>query len=257
MFNEKEKEFSSKQGKEIPVWKSPKYEEAKKKAIELIESKKYGLEESDFWILMNETKSGSMMYSGLILSHNGCLKINDKQEENMKFKPSCMTLDKEGYGNSLVYTYINDEQGVYEVGEVSKDNCKNAYPYAMALKRCMDRVILKNCKLAYAGVYSDSEADEFAEPHDKPAKNKSVEKIVEQMPTAVRDITELELDTLLRLFVEKEITDEMVQQTLDLYKIKDLSELNDVQYAQILRKLKGDKANGETNENKPNGTEIA
>ena len=76
------------------------------------------------------------------------------------------------------------------------------------------------------------------------------------MPTT-RKITELELDKLLKLFVDKKITDEVVQQTLDLYKISDLSELNDVQYAQILRKLKGDKANGETNENKPNGTEIA
>lgn len=86
----------------------------------------------------------------------------------------------------------------------------------------------------------------------------SKKKVPEQppMPTT-RKITELELDTLLKLFVDKKITDEIVQQTLDLYKISDLSELNDVQYAQILRKLKGDKANGETNENKPNGTEIA
>ena len=50
MFNEKESEYSVKQGKEIPVWKSPKYEEAKKKAIELIDSKKYDLVEGDFWI---------------------------------------------------------------------------------------------------------------------------------------------------------------------------------------------------------------
>lgn len=166
MFNEKEKEYSNKRGEDIPVYQSPKYLEAKKKAIELIDGKKFDLVEGDFWILMNETKTGKMMYTGLIISHNGCLKINDKIEEKMKFKPSCMTLDKEGYGNSLVYTYINDEQGVYEVGEVSASNCKNAYPYAMALKRCMDRVILKNCKLAYSGVYSDSEADEFAGKND-------------------------------------------------------------------------------------------
>lgn len=86
----------------------------------------------------------------------------------------------------------------------------------------------------------------------------SKKKVPEQPPVpTTRKITELELDTLLKLFVDKKITDEVVQQTLDLYKISDLSELNDVQYAQILRKLKGDKANGETNENKPNGTEIA
>ena len=46
---------------------------------------------------------------------------------------------------------------------MSQHNCKNAYPYAMALKRCFDRVVLKNSKLAYDGVYSDSEADEFKE----------------------------------------------------------------------------------------------
>ena len=77
-FNEKEKEYSAKQGAEIPVWKSPKYEESKKKAIEMIDSGKYDLTDGDFWILMNETKNGKMAYTGLIISHNGCLKINDK-----------------------------------------------------------------------------------------------------------------------------------------------------------------------------------
>ena len=78
MFNENKKEYSKKQGKEIEVWQSPKYIEARDKAIELINSKKYDLTEGDFWILMNETKSGKMGYTGLIISHNGCLKINDK-----------------------------------------------------------------------------------------------------------------------------------------------------------------------------------
>ena len=36
----------------------------------------------------------------------------------------------------------------------------------MALKRCFDRVVLKISRLAYAGVYSDSEADEFKRPDD-------------------------------------------------------------------------------------------
>lgn len=158
MFNENKKEYSKKQGKEIEVWQSPKYIEARDKAIELINSKKYDLTEGDFWILMNETKSGKMGYTGLIISHNGCLKINDKIEN--KIKPECFTMmTTSGYNNSLVYTYCDED--VYEVGEVSKDNCTNAYPYAMAFKRCFDRVVLKKCKLAYAGVYSDSEAEEF------------------------------------------------------------------------------------------------
>ncbi len=169
-FGEKKTEYNAKLGKEVEVWQSPKYLEAKKKAIEIIESginHKQVLSEADFWILMNATKSGKMAYTGLIISHNGCLKINDALQENDRFKPSCMSLDKDGYKGSLVYSYSNDEQGIYEVGEVSDKNCTNAYPYAMALKRCMDRVILKSSKLAYSGIYSDSEAEEFKNEPDE------------------------------------------------------------------------------------------
>ena len=144
-------------------WQSPKYIEATKKAIETLESEQYKnvLTEADFWQLTGKTKTGKIAYNGLIISHNGCLKINDSLPEEKRFKPSCISCEVNGYGGTLVYTYINDDQGIYEVGEVSKSNCTNSYPYAMALKRCMDRVILKNSRLAYAGIYSDSEAEEF------------------------------------------------------------------------------------------------
>lgn len=226
MFNEKEKEFSNKQGKEIQVWQTPKYQQAKKKAIELIDSKKYDLVEGDFWILMNETKTGKTMYTGLIISHNGCLKINDKIEDKLKFKPSCLSLDKDGYANSLVYTYINDEQGIYEVGEVSADNCKNAYPYAMALKRCMDRVILKNCKLAYDGVYSDSEAEEFNQPQE------------EQQEELSKKITKEQADVLLKVFENLNIAEGDVKKSLANMGVSTVQDLNNEQYAMILRKLK-------------------
>ena len=116
---------------------------------------------------MNETKTGKMMYTGLIISHNACLKINDNMPEKDKFNPDCVSVDKAGYGNSLVFTYANKQQGLYEVGEASAQNCKNAYPYAMAYKRLFDRVVLKICKLAFDGIYSDSEADEFKERYEE------------------------------------------------------------------------------------------
>lgn len=163
-FGEKQSEFHAKMGKELPVWQSPKYLEAKKKAIEIIECGKYNVSDADFWILMNATKSGKMMYTGLIISHNGCLKINDCLES--KFNPDCVSYDKDGYNGSLVFTYCNAEQGIYEVGEVSKSNCQNEYPYAMAYKRLFDRVVLKLSKLAYSGIYSDSESDEFMQRID-------------------------------------------------------------------------------------------
>lgn len=159
---------------EAGSWQSPKYIEATKKAVEILESEKYKnvLSASDFWQLTGKTKTGKIAYNGLIISHNGCLKINDALDDDKKFRPECVTVEINGFGGSLVYTYICKEQGVYEVGEVSKANCTNAYPYAMALKRCIDRVILKNSRLAYAGIYSDSEAEEFKnEPkEEKPEK---------------------------------------------------------------------------------------
>lgn len=160
-FGEKKEEYNARLKKEVPVWQSPKYISAKEKAIDIIENGQYGLQESDFWILMNATKSGKMAYTGLILSHNGCLKINDLLPDDKKFRPECVTVDKEGFEGSLVYTYCCTGQGLYEVGEVSRSNCQNSYPYAMAFKRLFDRVVLKQSKLAYAGIYSDSESDEF------------------------------------------------------------------------------------------------
>lgn len=182
MFNEKNAEYSVKRKENLKVWKSPKYEKSKETALEII--KKYdNINQGDFWILMNETKSGKMAYTGLIISHNACLKLNDKLPEEDRFKPESVTVNQNGYNGSLVFTYSNEKQGLYEVGEVTSDNCKNAYPYAMALKRCFDRVVLKQTKLAYDGVYSDSEADEFKEPQDDASKP-----ITKQQETKLTDL---------------------------------------------------------------------
>lgn len=160
MFGEKKQE-KNRAGQTVDVWVLPKYEQSKAKALEIID--KYdNIGEGDFWILKNETKSGTVMYSGLIISHNACLKINDALAEKDRFRPDCVTVDKAGYDNSLVYTYCCPEQGIYEVGEASPKNCKQAYPYAMAFKRCYDRMVLKASKLAYDGIYSENEADTFS-----------------------------------------------------------------------------------------------
>ena len=227
-FGEKKTEYNAKLGKECDVWQSPKYIEAKKKAIEAIESDMFKgiLSEADFWILMNATKSGKMAYTGLIISHNGCLKINDVLPEDKRFKPSCMTLDKDGYNGSLVYSYSNDAQGIYEVGEVSSKNCTNAYPYAMALKRCMDRVILKSCKLAYAGIYSDSEAEEFKnEPKEETAPDKpSKAPTKEKAPAANTTSSEIQ-SKLIKLCKEHDLN---INEICKQYKINRNSSVEDI-----------------------------
>lgn len=170
-FGEKKEEYHAKFNEKLPVFQSPKYHQSKAKAIELIESNKYDLKEGDFWILMNATKTKKMMYTGLIISHDGCLKINDKLDEKLKFKPSCVSLVKDEGEKSKVMNYICDEQGIYEFGEISPKNCMNDYPYAMVLKRLMDRVILKNSRVGFHGIYSDSESEDFKQDDLKKANN--------------------------------------------------------------------------------------
>lgn len=228
MFNEQEEEFSNKQNKKLPVWQSPKYLQAKKKAIEIIDKKEYGLTEADFWILMNETKTGKMQYSGLIISHNGCLKINDKLDEGKRFKPNCITIDKEGYNNTLVYTYVNNEQGLYEVGEVSKENCKNSYPYAMALKRCFDRVVLKNSRLAYESIYSDSEGADM-------------QKEEEEETYSDETIDETKINALKKAIKNYKISDSIVGIVLASFNYKKIEDIRVKDYMPVCNALSSKK----------------
>lgn len=189
------KEFGAKStelygGKELPVVAFPKFVAGVEKAREIIKSGLYDVTEKDFWILINFNKEKTKaFYSGLIISHTGCLKINDKLPPEKQFRPSCEHVDKEGYNKSLVFTYICDEQGIYEVGEVNEKNCKNEYPYAMAHKRLFDRVVLKISKLAFSGIYSDSEAEEFSEVNNK------TDAPIEPIEDADTPIVQIEEDT--------------------------------------------------------------
>lgn len=234
-FGEKEVEFIN--GIECPVWQTPKYLEAKKKVIETLESDKYKniLSESDFWILVNTyANKTKAMYSGLIISHNGCLKINDTLEN--KVNPKCFTIDKEGYGNSLVFTYVDDE--VYENGEVNLKNCKNDYPYAMAYKRCFDRVVLKKCKLAYAGIYSDSEAEEFKE---KPEETSEIETKKEDYVKATPE----QVKRLKQVYKGKSLT-----KLLEVNGISDISDMPIEKASELLEtinKIQQDKEFAENN----------
>lgn len=238
MYNFGEKDTEYYKGKNLEVWKSPKYEASKKKIIEILDSKKYNLDESDFWILMNSTKTDKMAYTGLIISHNGCLKINDTLEENQKFRPSCVSIDKDGYKGSLVFTYCCDEQGIYEVGEVSPTNCMNAYPYAMAFKRCFDRVVLKISKLAYYGVYSDSEADEFKEvPEAKAEQIKEDNKKIAANDLPIGKDEAEYIEKLIREIDAEAPYEERVEKLLKTYGKSSIDDLLKSEYEHLLNKL--------------------
>lgn len=242
-FGEKKQE-KNKAGQMVDVWVLPKYDQSKRKAIEVIE-KFDGIEESDFWILKNETKTGTIMYSGLIISHTGCLKINECLDEKMRFRPECLTEDKEGYGGSLVYKYCCPEQGIFEVGEVSAKNCKIAYPYAMAFKRCYDRVVLKASKLAFSGIYSESESDGFADT-STPAESKTsgnVGKIAQN----VGEIAQAVVNDLQKQIKKPHVSviREMIKETnteesdvLKYYDLDKIESMTEAQYGDCLQMLK-------------------
>ena len=158
-FGAQKMEYNYKAGANTKTWESPKFLEGKKKAIELIDKTEYGLTEADFWILKTYSAK-TITYAGLIISHNGCLKINDKLAAEAKFVPSCVSWVRNGAGD-LVLQYLNDKQGLLEFGEASIKNCTNDYPFAMVLKRLQDRVILKNSKIAFSGIMSEVESEEF------------------------------------------------------------------------------------------------
>jgi hypothetical protein len=168
---------------DLEVWQSPKYTQSKEEAIKLIKQEKIGLDESDFWILMN--KGGNkMVYSGLIISHNGCLKINDKLPKAEQFNPEFVAMYKDTESEKVML-YNSPEQGIYEFGETSSKNLKNDYPYAMVLKRLFDRVVLKLSKIAFNGIYSETEADDFTKRYDDtPTASKEVSK-----PTTAPNLT--------------------------------------------------------------------
>ncbi len=158
-YNFGEKTSVKVKGKSYSVIQTAKYLRSKQKACELINSGKYGLETSDFWILQNAYNE-TMLYSGLIITHTGCLKINDALPTVQKFNPRCAGEPfYSEYSKGLVINYVDDEIRVS--AEVSESNCKNSYPYAMLDKRLFDRVVLLKSKIAYDGIYSEAESDGF------------------------------------------------------------------------------------------------
>ena len=190
-YNFGEQEYDWWNGSKIPVTILPKYTSTKEKVIELLKSDKYKdiLSESDFWILKNYNRDKSVCYySGLIISHDALVKINDTLNEKERFNQRFCS-DPIPYvwngKETLRMDYRDDRDGMYEVGEISLTNCKNDYPFAMLLKRTFDRVVKRKAKLWM--VYSDSEADEFKEPQEVKEEPKATEEQIETI-TRMRDV---------------------------------------------------------------------
>lgn len=168
-------------GEQPDELQTPAFVASRNKAIEMIDSGKYGLSDADFWILKTRARNGKIAYKSLIISHNGCLKINSKLPEEMQFKSAYLGKPERSlFGNGVILEY--DDGKMREYGEVSPTNCRSEYPMATLLKRVMDRVILKKSELAYSGIFSEVEAEEFS-------KSSSEEKTVNQKDNSIQQTT--------------------------------------------------------------------
>lgn len=85
-------------------------------------------------------------------------------EQGITFdRPSVIACDLGGK-SMIVCTFGKlGDKTEWSFGEASPANCKNQYFAAMAEKRSRDRVILK-LLITHGALYSESEADEFAQP---------------------------------------------------------------------------------------------
>ena len=183
-FGEKPQEYVK--GQPHNTYQTLKYKETKKRVEEMLDSGIYkGLNDSHFWILMHLNKSSDQVsYDGLIISHDGMKIINDSLPEEKKVKAGCFSMPiMSEYKKDCMYMYYQDEETI-EFGEISTENCQNAYPYAMLFKRTYDRVVKDKAKMY--GVYSEEEADEFSRKVDEPEQPKTIKEQPKAAPAPAK-----------------------------------------------------------------------
>tara|TARA_Y100000004_G_scaffold153234_1_gene176783 strand:- start:2479 stop:2910 length:432 start_codon:yes stop_codon:yes gene_type:complete len=112
----------------------------------------YKLTSADFWDLKRGNKTT------WIIKHTALEKIAAQSEITW-------TLDVLNFSPDVVVKCVAklNDKTIESLGESSKQNTMNSYPYAMAEKRAVDRCILKLLN-AHAHLYSEAEADAFEEP---------------------------------------------------------------------------------------------
>ena len=82
-------------------------------------------------------------------------------------EPVIIEADGKGKIVALCVTGHLGGQSVWSIGEAAPGNNKNSYPYAMAEKRAIDRVVLKLIGL-HGLAYGEEESDSFVPPPTQP-----------------------------------------------------------------------------------------
>lgn len=122
--------------------------------IEVIRSE-YGLKNDDFWKL----PQGRDVW---LVKHAALEVVAAKAGITFDMPEIIEARSNEGVAAICVRGFFGD-RAIWSIGEASPKNCKNSYPWAIAEKRAIDRVILKLLGI-HGLVYSEDESDDFKEP---------------------------------------------------------------------------------------------
>ena len=94
--------------------------------------------------------------------------------------PTMIETDANNKTVSMIVSGKLGQRTEWSVGEASPENCKNAYPYAMAEKRGKDRVTLKLLGV-YGDVMSEDESDDFQQANNLTQSQKIGKKVTDLM----------------------------------------------------------------------------
>ena len=123
--------------------------------------KEYDLRKDDFWELPQKRGSYCIKHSALEVVAAKAGVVFDTPQ----------VLEANGV-NGVAAICVRGTMGdrsYWSIGEASPKNNKNAYPFAMAEKRAIDRVVLKLVGL-HGLLYSEEESDDFKEPAGAPER---------------------------------------------------------------------------------------
>jgi len=124
-------------------------------------NKKYGIGVDDLWDC----------HGTWVMLHSACERVAKAAGVQM-VRPKVLHVSADGLSISILVEGNLGGHSEWSIGEASKANCMNQYPWAMAEKRAKDRVILKLLGYSEEGVHSDVEAEEEVYAESAKAKRK-------------------------------------------------------------------------------------
>lgn len=157
--------------------------------------KEYGLAQDDFWQLPQAKNVWCVKHAALeVVAAKAGIEFDD---------PIIIEADT---ANGIAVVSVrgrHKSRSIFSTGEASPKNCRNAYPWAMAEKRAVDRVILKLIGI-HGLVYSEDEMDNsgkevgqhISQPAEPPAKSSAQlkrdgewERVSSEIANAMNDVS--------------------------------------------------------------------